>query len=82
MSQENGSIYKYSSSVCKPWWSVKCRVIVLAILAGLRPPDTHKATLQTLNRELQAACPSAISKYAVAVYISTSKAWENANRLY
>ena len=29
----------------------------LAILAGLRPPDTQKATLQTLNRELRAACP-------------------------
>ena len=23
----------------------------------LRPPDTQKATLQTLNRELRAACP-------------------------
>ena len=29
----------------------------LAILAGLRPPHTQKATLQTLNRELRAARP-------------------------
>ena len=28
-----------------------------AILAGLRLPETQKATLQTLNRELRAACP-------------------------
>ena len=26
-------------------------------IAGLRPPDTQRATLQTLNRELQPACP-------------------------